>query len=308
MELWAAEGVGRGILLCLDLPTLEAALQFVRSSPELGGYLSDAALWTLLSRLHLGGPRSVELAAEETAEELQLQINTRPQAQDASNRTSAERPNCLELQQFLQSLGDRRRFHEAVTVVQGDLQHVLDVAGRPLDGIVFPTNPHLTNHFVGAAAAVFRRAGPGLEQFVSGPASRGARPISSAVVTPAFDAGVDRLVHCVGPSISMLHCYELLDATYRNALGAVQHEGLHCVAMASVSTGSLGVSPELGGQVAMRAVQKFLVRSNWEGKIAFVCKEERVLKAFTDANNAVMGEFNVVPPLPDDEARGRWMD
>jgi hypothetical protein len=55
-------------------------------------------------------------------------------------------------------------------------------------------------------------------------------------------------------------------------------------------------------------VQKFLVRSNWEGKIAFVCKEERVLKAFTDANNAVMGEFNVVPPLPDDEARGRWMD
>ncbi|EGZ08845.1 hypothetical protein PHYSODRAFT_318738 [Phytophthora sojae] len=280
MELWAVEGVAHCILRCLDVSTIDTVLHVIQAVPELHGYLQDGALWTQLSQLHFGGRRDARL---------QVQGILSPQNQA---------PICVELQLFLQSRGDRRRFHETVTVVEGDLQHVSDIDGAPLDAIVFPTNPHLTNHHVGAAAAVFRRAGPGLEEFVHDSLFRGARPVASAVVTPAFDAGVDKLIHCVGPSIMMQECYELLGATYENALNAVLRENLHCVAMASVSTGSLGVSAMIGGRVALRTIQKFLVGSDWQGKIAIVCKEKRVLQAFKEGKEAVLKCFNVLPPLP----------
>ncbi|KAI9990816.1 hypothetical protein PInf_018420 [Phytophthora infestans] len=156
--------------------------------------------------------------------------------------------------EFLQSLDDRKRFDELVTVLSSDIQHIKDIDGQLLDGIAFPTNPHLTNHHVGAAAEVFARAGHALDGFIRDPSFRGVRPVGSVVVTPGFEAGVSKLIHCVGPSIHMENCYELLSTTYRRAMEAMLREGLQCVIVASVSTGSLGVPPKEGGLVAMRAI------------------------------------------------------
>ncbi|KAL3670854.1 hypothetical protein V7S43_004039 [Phytophthora oleae] len=97
------------------------------------------------------------------------------------------------------------------------------------------------------------------------------------------------------------HCYELLSLTYENAMNAVLRENLQCVVMASVSTGSLGILPEEGGPVAMRAIKMFLGRSGWRGKLAIVCKEESVLRAFTAAKTAAMKDFNLLLPLPEND-------
>ncbi|ETL34985.1 hypothetical protein L916_12838 [Phytophthora nicotianae] len=285
-DVWAVEGIARSIFFYLDLCSFDAVLHCIQIVPELRAYLKDRTLWAQLSKVHFGGRRAPELVVETT-----------PGENRDWNWTSPER-TCVELQEFLQSLDDRKRFAETVTVVAGDIQSVKDIDGQPLDGIAFPTNPHLTNHHVGAAAAVFARAGHGLDEFIRDPSFRGARPVGSVVVTPAFDTGVGKLIHCIGPSIHMENCYELLRATYRRALEAMEREGLQCVVMASISTGSLGIPSEEGGRVAMRAIQEFLVGTGWRGKLAVVCKEEHVLRAFTAGESAVLGSFNVIPRLP----------
>ncbi|KAF4035752.1 Macro domain [Phytophthora infestans] len=220
MDIWSVEGIASTIFFYLDLSTFDALSHFIQAVPELRTYLSDGTLWTQLSQVHFGGRRSPRLAVEE----------------------------------FLQSLDDRKRFDELVTVLSGDIQHIKDIDGQLLDGIAFPTNPHLTNHHVGAAAVVFARAGHALDGFIRDPSFRGVRPVGSVVVTPDFEAGVSKLIHCVGPSIHMENCYELLSTTYRRAMEAMLREGLQCVIVASVSTGSLGVPPKEGGLVAMRAI------------------------------------------------------
>ncbi|KAK1935614.1 hypothetical protein P3T76_010309 [Phytophthora citrophthora] len=58
-------------------------------------------------------------------------------------------------------MDDLACFDEVASVMAGDIQYVNAVDGQPLDGIVFPTNPNLTNFHIGAAAA-----GPGLLKIV----------------------------------------------------------------------------------------------------------------------------------------------
>ncbi|KUF80345.1 hypothetical protein AM588_10000177 [Phytophthora nicotianae] len=180
------------------------------------------------------------------------------------------------------------------------------VAGRLAIGSLL--NPH-----IGAASVVFRRAGHGLDRFVSEQSFReglangaGWLPVGSAVVTPGFDTGVEKLIHCVGPSVGTVNCYELLSQTYTSVLNCAVNENLQCIAMVSISTGNLGVPCVKGAQVALRTLQKFLVTSHWEGKLAVVCNDTSVMQAFTDEKTVLLKGFNIVPPLPATEAAGRW--
>lgn len=234
----------------------------------------------------LQGPRDLELRF--------LALPTRDRGWNWTDRQRT----CVELQEFLQSKDERTQFHEAVKILEGDIGYIHDIDGQPIDGIAFPTNSHLTNHYVGAAQAVFRRAGQGLNDHVNDPSFRGRRPTGSAVSTPAFDAGVKKLIHCVGPRITMPNCFELLATTYENAMSAVLHEELTCVTIASISTGSMGVPCDEGAQVALRTIQKFLRANHWEGKIGIVCYDEAVLKAFTKQKQALLEQFNEPLELP----------
>ncbi|POM68252.1 Hypothetical protein PHPALM_15613 [Phytophthora palmivora] len=215
---------------------------------------------------------------------------------------------CVELQEFLLSKDERTQFDQSVKVEEGDIGHIHDIEGQPLDGIAFPTNSHLTNHYVGAAQAVFRRAGRGLNDYVNDPSFRGRRPTGSAVATPAFDAGVRKLIHCVGPRITMQNCFELLATTYENAMSAILHEELVCVTMASISTGNMGVPCEEGAQVALQTIQKFLRANHWSGKLAIVCYDEPVLTAFRKKKQDILERFNATLDLPtiDQETLPRW--
>ncbi|RLN64474.1 hypothetical protein BBP00_00003446, partial [Phytophthora kernoviae] len=292
-SVWAVEGVARSILLFTDLSSFDAVVNAIQTTSTLHGYLKDSGLWTELLHLHFGGKRDSELPLEAA--------NIQDRGWDW---TSRER-TCVELQQFLQSRDDRTRFDETVTVVRGNIGTIDKIDGKPIDGIVFPTNPHLSNHFVGSAATVFRRAGPGLAEFVNDRSFRGVRPVGSAVATPGFDAGVQKIIHCVGPGISMADCYELLATTYNNAMNAVQNENLTTVALASISTGNLSVPCKEAAQVALRTIQKFLCGSNWQGKLAVVCYEEQVLRAFSDEKAVVLNDFNVTPTHPGSDFENR---
>ncbi|GMF38543.1 unnamed protein product [Phytophthora lilii] len=296
MAMWAVEGVAHSIFNFLDLSTFDAVLNFLQTRPEFQGYLNDSKLWTELSGLHFGGKRDAALTSEGTS------------IQDRDwDWTSRER-TCVELQEFLQSADDLMRFEE-VAIVEGDIEHITNIDGKPLDAIVFPTSSYLMNPHIGAAGAVFRRAGRGLEEFVGGQSFRDSLPFGprcSAIVTPAFDAGVTKLIHCVGPSVGAPDCYELLSQTYENALNCTVTENLECVAMVSISTGNLGVPCMQGAQVAMRTIQKFITRGNWRGNLAIVCNDQSVLRAFQYQKVEVLNSFNVVPPLPRVDPGGHW--
>ncbi|RLN61463.1 hypothetical protein BBJ28_00010841 [Nothophytophthora sp. Chile5] len=294
LEVWAVEGVGRSILQFLDLPSLDGVLHTIQATPALHGYLQDRALWNELLLLHFGGERAAELRF--------LALPTQERGWDWTSRDRT----CLELQDFLRSVDERTHFEKTVVVMEGDIGKIRDIGGLPLDGIAFPTNSHLTNHYTGAAQAVFSRAGRGLTDFVNDPSFRGGRATGSAVVTPGFDSGVQTLIHCVGPRITMTNCYDLLATTYENTMSAILRENLACVTMASISTGNMGVPCKQGAQVGLRAIQKFLRANHWEGKLAIVCYEERVLQGFTDGKRGVLENFNVVPATPENENTPRW--
>eukprot|EP00644_Phytophthora_capsici_P018544 jgi/Phyca11/128086/e_gw1.73.119.1 len=302
LQVFAVEGVARSILFYLDLPSFDAILYSFQATPELHGYLQDCSLWTELSMMHFKGPRDLE-----------LRFLTLPTIDRGWNWTDRE-STCVELQEFLQSTDERAQFDQTVTILEGDIGYIHDIDGHPLDGIAFPTNSHLTNHYVGAAQAVFRRAGRGLTDHVNDPSFRGRRPTGSAVATPAFDAGVrklihsgvEKLIHCVGPSVNEANCCELLAATYENALNRLMDEDLHCIGMVSISTGNLGVPCAQGAKVAMRMLQKFLPTHNWDGNIAIVCNDENVLQAFAAEKAAILKSFNVMQSLPAVEPVGGW--
>ncbi|KAF1788668.1 Macro domain [Phytophthora cactorum] len=243
LQVLAVEGIARSILFLLDLSSLDAIVHVFQATPELHGYLQDN------SELRF------------------LVLPTRDRGWDWTARERA----CVELQEFLQSMDERTQFDETVKIVEGDIGYINDIDGQPLDGIAFPTNSHLTNHYVGAAQAVFGRAGRGLTDHVNDPSFRGRRPTGSAVATPAFDAGVEKLIHCVGPRITMPNCFELLATTYENAMRA---------------------------QVALRTIQKFLRANHWTGKLAIVCYDEPVLKAFMKQKQLVLERFNEALALP----------
>lgn len=187
------------------------------------------------------------------------------------------------------------RFGRTVKVVHGDIGSLHEIDGTPVDGLGFPTHSHLTFNNIGAAAAVFRRAGPDLNQYVNSGWVRGEHATGEVVVTPGFKAGVSKLIHCVGPRNAQRQCYELLEKTYENLMNAIVQEDLKCVAIASISTGNMGVPATEGARVALRVIQRFIRRTQWDGSLAIVCYEASVLDAFTNEKQAVLDAFSAHP-------------
>ncbi|TYZ58208.1 hypothetical protein PybrP1_006436 [[Pythium] brassicae (nom. inval.)] len=297
LQVLAVEEVARVLLLLLDFCSIEGVLASLSADPTLHSYLRDTALWDELLSARFIGRVPAELRF--------LAVPRRERVWDWTDETLT----CAQLREFLRSTDELAHFASRVTVVRGDIGYIHDVGGVPVDGLGFPTNSHLTNHYIGAASAIFKRAGSELTAHVNDPLFRGRRATGEAVVTPAFEAtGIRKLIHCVGPRITQPDCYELLARTYESLMNAVLREDLACVAVASISTGNMGVPAEEGAQVAMRAIQKFLRSTHWDGVLGVVCFEDAVFDAFERARQAVLDAFNAQPPLPsNDHPRHPWM-
>lgn len=297
LQVLAVEEVARALLQLLDLRSIEGVLASLSADAALHSYLRDTALWDeLLSSRFLGRVPT------------ELRFLAVPRCEREWDWTD-ETLTCPQLREFLRSADELAHFTSRVHIVRGDIGYIHDVGGVPVDGLGFPTNSHLTNHYIGAASAIFKRAGSELAAHVNDPLFRGRRATGEAVVTPAFAAtGVQKLIHCVGPRITQPDCYELLERTYESLMNAVLREDLTCVAVASISTGNMGVPAEDGAQVGMRAIQKFLRTTHWDGVVGVVCFEDGVFDAFERARQGVVDAFNAQPPLPsNDRPDHPWM-
>ncbi|GAB9475350.1 Macro domain-containing protein [Globisporangium polare] len=296
LQVLAVEEVARNLLLLLDFRSIDGLLASIQRDEALSGYLLDAALW--------GELLTKSFAARIPSE---LRFIAVPHKERSWDWTNAER-TCAELREFLRSGDELAHFDRTVTVIRGDIGYIRDIDGTPVDGLGFPTNSHLTNHYIGAAAAIFQRAGKELSTYVSDPLFSGRRTTGEAVVTPAFQAGVSKLIHCVGPRISQPDCYQLLENTYESLVNAILREDLKCVAIASISTGNMGVPAKEGAQVAMRLIQKFIRSSGWDGALGIVCYEDAIFNAFQTEKKNVLEKFNAQPPLPaNEEYISPWM-
>lgn len=189
-------------------------------------------------------------------------------------------------------------FDRNVHIIRGDIGYLREIDGKPIDALAFPAHAHLTNNNIGAAAAVHRRAGPQLDAFVRMLTGGRGRTTGEVVVTPGFNANVSKLIHCVGPRVSNPDCANLLERTYESLMNAVALDGLKCVAVASISTGNMGVPAADGAHVAMYVVQRFIQKHHWDGDIAFVCYELSVFDAFVAEKRRVLDAYHAQLSLP----------
>uniref|UniRef100_M4BVB6 Macro domain-containing protein n=1 Tax=Hyaloperonospora arabidopsidis (strain Emoy2) TaxID=559515 RepID=M4BVB6_HYAAE len=178
---------------------------------------------------------------------------------------------CADLKDFLRSAEQSVQFDERVRIVRGDIGEITVVEGQVLDGLAFPTAAFLRNPHSGAAAAVFRRAGKDLSDHVRTLDVR--LDVGQVHVTPGFDASVAKLIHVVGPSGFNPQCFRDLQRTYRSVLRCIQTENLSCVAMASISTGNMGMPIDKSAWFALCAIQRYMRSTNWTATIAVVCFE-----------------------------------
>jgi len=196
---------------------------------------------------------------------------------------------CGNLGAFFASTEDMKRFNENVLIVKGDIGSITKIGDHKIDGIAFPTASNFQNSGAGAAAAVFRRAGNELSTHVQGFSYYLA---GAARVTGGFGAGVDKLIHRVGPTASPPYRYEVLTTIYTHIMEAAQRENLTCLGVASISRGKHGVQCKEGARVALRAIQRFLSRGTWSGVVGITCNEEEVFDAFTQEKQAMLETFD----------------
>ncbi|KAJ0407847.1 hypothetical protein P43SY_008308 [Pythium insidiosum] len=234
--------------------------------------LTDAAQWRHLMLREGLLPRAL---ASEAASADATELTVR-----------CEAPCCPEVAQYLSRLAQRLAFDENVLVVSGDIGTISSVGnGIPVDCLVFPTSAYLRNPHVGAAGCVHARAGSELDRHIAD--RLGARlplPVGSTTLTPAFNADIHSLIHCIGPS-GMAHNRELLlYTTYINALAAFEKDlTVQCAAIASISTGINQFPIEDAATVAISAVRDMIRSRQWTKVVAFVCVDAELQAALESA-------------------------
>ncbi|TDH73323.1 hypothetical protein CCR75_000547 [Bremia lactucae] len=199
---------------------------------------------------------------------------------------------CPKLTNFLRSAEQLYQFNTLVQILQGDIEKIEIIGDERVDGLAFPTGYDLKQYRSSyyASSAIFRRAGPKLDDHVRELKIR--LKAGNAIVTPAFDAGVDKLIHCVGPYQYDGHHMRTLQQTYWSMLRCVHQEKLHCVAVASISTGAKRL-PVIGAAwVALCAIQRYIRSVPWTATIAIVCHSARAYSAYTKSKAKVMSRFN----------------
>ncbi|GMF43351.1 unnamed protein product [Phytophthora fragariaefolia] len=198
---------------------------------------------------------------------------------------------CPELKQFLRSAEQLVQFNARVQIIRGDIGQIEKVGELQVDGLAFPTSPYLRNPHTGAAAVIYQRAGQGLNTHVR--SLNVSVSLGQVHVTPGFDAGVDKLLHCVGPSGFTLNCLKELQRTYRNVLRTIHHENLNCVAMTSISTGNNGLPVDSASWFALCAIQRYMRSTpHWTATVGIVCFEPDVYAAFVKSKSKVLSHFN----------------
>ncbi|GLD97149.1 hypothetical protein PINS_up005832 [Pythium insidiosum] len=289
------EIVMKNVLTGIDIQDLDRFLSVCCAMRGFRWCFQEAELWTDLMQLHFGGREPTDTVSDD---EDQGQVQPDCALSDSASIRMAEIPwlqdgaeVCAEVLEYSRCANALRQFQERVLVVRGDIGTIVEVGGKRIDALAFPTHPFLNNPHTGAARFIFRRAGAQLDAHIE-ELTDVILQIGEAYVTPGFDAGVRVLIHCHGPSAGDPQCLARLGSTYKSVLQAAKEENVACLAMTSISTGNFGVPAADGARVGMSAIAKFLRFSAWEGSVAVVCFETDLLYAFREERQRVLEAFN----------------
>ncbi|KAF1777922.1 Bacterial Pleckstrin homology domain [Phytophthora cactorum] len=249
----------------LDLPSLASLLEVLAVDDSWRGVLGHDHLWKEMLNTHFGGklpPAERFSDNEESEEEDEQEGVVEGEIQDGEDGEEDE-PD------LLRSWKSTWRWTMTFLFLETRYRRDPDGWGQRVDGLAFPTAAFLRNPHTGAASVIFHRAGQGLADYV--PTLGIQLDVGDAIATPAFDAGVDKLIHCVGPSGFNPHCLRDLQRTYRSVLRCIQEENLNCVAMTSISTGNMGMRVDIAAWFALCAIQRYMRSTDWTATIAIVC-------------------------------------
>lgn len=279
---------GKERLRQMDARSIDEMAASFESSRSLAPY--DAMLWYELQVKHFG---AAQVNWERIPEFASSAAGT--PARDRGWDWTSSAHSCQQLRDFLRSYDESEGFGRSVRIIRGDLRTFGDVEGTSVDGIIFPADSRLRNTGTGAAGAVFERAGEELSKFVDQLHFFIDQPAGSITTTPGYNAGVKKLIHCVGAKVLAENYSQLLYTTYENAMKAVLRERLQCVALASLSAGTEGVLANNAAEVGLRAIQRFLRSTDWNGNIYIVCDDEGAYETFKLAKQNILDKFNVTP-------------
>ncbi|KDO34383.1 hypothetical protein SPRG_01519 [Saprolegnia parasitica CBS 223.65] len=286
MELFLNPDIAASVLQMCMAETAAPLALVVLTNKQLRSYGASDALWARLVATHFGPARPyaplvafpvLPALCRHPTWEMELEVP----------------PVSASCKEFIETTMERSLF-QTMTVVRDNIGTIATLDATPIDCFVFPTNPSLRNHGIGAAAAIFERAGIELDMLVSSREYARTRHYDTAevVVTPGFHSGANHLIHCIGPYWRMPNAASRLYLTYVHAFQEAVRIDARCVVVASISTGSLGFPVPEASRIAMAAYRDVVKAYRWRAKVGFICYEESIFNAFDAARQATLHRFN----------------
>jgi O-acetyl-ADP-ribose deacetylase (regulator of RNase III) len=177
----------------------------------------------------------------------------------------------------------RRAVHQStIELVQGD------ITLQEVDAIVNAANSRLAGGG-GVDGAIHRRGGPAIMQ-ETGERYPDGCPTGSAVISGAGSLAAKHVIHAVGPFWSGGERSEaaLLASAIRRSLElAVEHD-CKSIALPALSAGAYRYPIDEAAKVAIAAAISFLKERGAPDLVRFVLFDDRALRAFKDALEALI--------------------
>lgn len=155
---------------------------------------------------------------------------------------------------------------------------IADITTLHIDAIVNAANEGLRAGG-GVCGAIFRSAGPGLEDACRKVAPC---PTGQARITPGFALPAKFIIHAVGPiwNGGSKSEPELLAGAYRSALDVADQNGCRSVAFPAISTGIYGYPLQAATEIAVDTVRGYLAGKTGITRVVFACFGQYVLAAY----------------------------
>jgi O-acetyl-ADP-ribose deacetylase (regulator of RNase III) len=161
---------------------------------------------------------------------------------------------------------EKLEFMNCIQIIKGD------ITTQNVDAIVNAANASLLGGG-GVDGAIHRAAGPGLLEECR---NIGGCPTGEARITKGYNLPAKYVIHTVGPVYrGGKHVEgELLKSCYSNSLALARQYNISTIAFPSISTGAYRYPIEEASNIALEAINDYLLNNSIPKTIIIVCFDE----------------------------------